>query len=103
MDEELKEKWLKALRSGDYKQGRNALKTVTNRFCCLGVLADIVNPKGWQKDGLEPNKYSWARPKSTSFLPLNLISTDIQVQLVNMNDSDGKSFTSIADWIEKNV
>lgn len=31
-------KWLKALRSGDYKQGNGHLKTADNKFCCLGVL-----------------------------------------------------------------
>ena len=40
-------KWLKALRSGKYKQGRGALcqidKKGTESFCCLGVLCDLYN------------------------------------------------------------
>jgi len=40
---ELKENWLKALRSGDYIQHGDKLRSNNNhkRMCCLGVLADI--------------------------------------------------------------
>ena len=37
-------KWVKVLRSGDYKQGRKALKRKTSEgceHCCLGVLAEL--------------------------------------------------------------
>lgn len=37
MDPELKAKWIKALRSGAYDQGREAL-VAYGRYCCLGVL-----------------------------------------------------------------
>lgn len=47
MDQSIKEKWVEALRSGDYEQGTGALRqknerTGTETFCCLGVLCDIV-------------------------------------------------------------
>ena len=42
MKPEIKTRWLEALRSGRYKQGRSALRTSNNEFCCLGVLCDIV-------------------------------------------------------------
>jgi len=43
MDETVKQKWLDALRSGDYEQGIDALRRTngTDRFCCLGVLCDL--------------------------------------------------------------
>lgn len=45
MNETIKEKWLKALRSGKYKQGTGRLfgKYEKNKkeFCCLGVLCDL--------------------------------------------------------------
>lgn len=62
MKKEVAELWVKALRSGKYKQGRSALCTVvadpenpknkTKSYCCLGVLADIAskstnNPGKW--------------------------------------------------------
>lgn len=33
-------KWVEALRSGKYKQGRQYLRK-NNQYCCLGVLAEI--------------------------------------------------------------
>lgn len=59
-----KKSWLRALRSGDYKQGRNWLRkksSDTDCYCCMGVYADIVEPKSW----LEPTSvysdsaYEW--------------------------------------------
>ena len=51
MNPTVKEKWLAALRSGKYEQGEVALKC-NNKFCCLGVLADIYaqeNNLEWTK------------------------------------------------------
>ncbi len=41
MNKRIKTRWLKALRSGKYKQGQNKLKTDQGNFCCLGVLTDL--------------------------------------------------------------
>jgi hypothetical protein len=41
MNPEVKQKWIDALRSGEYEQGMKALRDRFNRFCCLGVLCDI--------------------------------------------------------------
>jgi len=38
------QKWVKALRSGKYKQGRNRLRK-KDRFCCLGVLCELERPR----------------------------------------------------------
>lgn len=40
MNPEIKDKWVKALKSGEYKQGLGVLK-FEDRFCCLGVLCDL--------------------------------------------------------------
>lgn len=40
MNKQVKKKWLKALRSGEYKQGQENLNK-DNAFCCLGVLCDL--------------------------------------------------------------
>ena len=48
MNKEIAIKWVKALRSGKYKQGKHNLCTILNgnkKFCCLGVLTDM-----YQKD-----------------------------------------------------
>jgi len=44
MKKRIKNKWLKELRSGAYKQGRGVMLKITDEgdeFCCLGVLCDI--------------------------------------------------------------
>ena len=46
LDKKLKAKWIKALLSGDYKQGKGILKNKKGEYCCLGVLADICGKLG---------------------------------------------------------
>lgn len=42
MKKEIADKWVAALRSGKYQQGKNVLSANENSFCCLGVLCDVV-------------------------------------------------------------
>ena len=42
---ELIKEWIEALRSGEYTQGKKALRNIKNEFCCLGVLCDITKEK----------------------------------------------------------
>lgn len=46
MNPEVKEKWLTALRSGDYAQGKGKLEKIDaegqSTYCCLGVLCDLA-------------------------------------------------------------
>lgn len=45
MNRTVKKKWVQALKSGKYKQGRGHLKQVDQNkneyYCCLGVLCDL--------------------------------------------------------------
>jgi hypothetical protein len=43
MKTEIKAKWVAALRSGEFRQGRNELLTGAGEFCCLGVLCELHN------------------------------------------------------------
>jgi hypothetical protein len=57
MDQNIKQEWIEALESGKYRQGSGQLKGFTSTtedfkqcdigFCCLGVLCDILAPKGF--------------------------------------------------------
>lgn len=40
MNPEIKAKWVAALRSGEYEQGKHALRDA-EQFCCLGVLCSL--------------------------------------------------------------
>jgi hypothetical protein len=42
MDLEIKRRWVEALKSGKYQQGKKALQT-DEGFCCLGVLCDLYS------------------------------------------------------------
>jgi len=43
MNPKIKRRWLQALRSGKYTQGKNVLhKIKSDEYCCLGVLCEIA-------------------------------------------------------------
>jgi hypothetical protein len=93
MDAELKQKWVTALRSGEFKQGRGALEE-DGTFCCLGVLCRVTGRPTTHKNG-GPNRDR--RP-----LPLELLNFEQQWRLTAMNDA-GKTFPEIASYIEANL
>lgn len=107
MDPALKAKWLEALRSGKYAQGEGALCRDSN-YCCLGVLADIVDPNAWIFRG--PDKYSSWKSFTCFFdedkdeeLGIGGHSNDLMA--MNDGDHNGRKYTfaEIADWIEENL
>lgn len=128
MDAELKNKWVSALRSGDYEQGMDSLRTVKGEFCCLGVLCDILWPDQWARDGHgdRPEETWWNEGNGRSFYYLTDSTMaelgldeetvdDTQVRaaaegdylslagyFAHLNDL-GASFDEIADAIEKKV
>ena len=104
MKRELMRRWVRALRSGKYKQGHGYLCEVNRdgeeQFCCLGVLADIAVDGWWELASI--NGYYLIDGASGA------LTTDMrkefgltgQSKLIRMNDS-GKSFEEIADYIEE--
>lgn len=113
MDSELKAKWVEALRSGKYKQGKDKLRTIDDRFCCLGTLCDVIDSSKWVKElnclGIEYWVYRIGEDPSefnSSLLPFkmeNELGLESHVgRLVADNDA-GVSFEHIAKYIEKNV
>lgn len=53
MNTQIKQKWVDALRSGEYSQGTGRRRTVEG-FCCLGVLCDIYakeHNEDWKFNG----------------------------------------------------
>ena len=53
MNQEIKAKWVNALRSGDYEQGQGALKNPNGQYCCLGVLCDLYDKHRMEEFGAE--------------------------------------------------
>jgi hypothetical protein len=44
--EDIKAQWVAALRSGEFEQGKTALKTNEGSYCCLGVLCELAVREG---------------------------------------------------------
>ena len=93
MDKELRDRWVAALRSGRYKQGKWDLRD-GDKFCCLGVLADLVDPEGWEG-------CSWN--DCFVYVPSTILPEDKCRVLAVMNDHQSLSFSEIADYIERNL
>lgn len=116
MKADIKAKWLAALRSGKYQQGRGALLQQgdgDNEYCCLGVLGSICGANSRQLSNgqiLEDVDMGYVlgpwQPRKPGFYPFEpgRPETHVTIQrvLAAMNDN-GKSFAEIADYIEANV
>jgi hypothetical protein len=106
-DTELKKKWVAALRSGEYKQGQRGLRSrVDNedRFCCLGVLCDLIDSTKWRGVVYAAGEDYEER---LSYVPDAIaasigLSSDDQHELARLNDS-GYSFAHIAEVIESKL
>jgi hypothetical protein len=46
MDPQIRARWVAALRSGEYAQGRAMLRTDGGELCCLGVLCELAVTDG---------------------------------------------------------
>ena len=93
LTKKVKNQWLEALRSGEYKQGWGALKS-HDRYCCLGVLQVIK--------GLKVDNCGLLTNRRADITCVKGLSVDTQGELSTFNDTD-KSFDWIADWIDKNI
>jgi hypothetical protein len=129
MKKDIAKKWVKALRSGKYKQGQSWLKQYDKkgqeRHCCLGVLCELYNDEMKKKhkkslnskivDGCEAQRISfnkqeqglpsvvkkWAGMKDSLGYFVNT-NREFSECLADMNDI-GVKFKTIANTIEKNI
>ena len=88
LPEDFAEKWLTALRSGNYKQTTDKYKW-HGMSCAMGV--------GYTVNGfkIKSGKYTDNRPT-----PMQI---GLQREIMELNDNKQRTFTEIADWIESNV
>ena len=102
LPEDIKTKWLEALRSGEYKQGVKQLhNSIYNTYCCLGVLGHIC---GYTNEKLATNSVLWGGDYENVPKIVQGAWWDNEVVniLTQMNDA-GQSFLDIANWIEENL
>jgi hypothetical protein len=122
MNPEVRAKWTAALRSGEYRQGFEALHSATedgDKFCCLGVLCDLAMREGVvtadspSRSDDDVNAELWSYGGRVDYLPeavrdwAGLDDTNPQVPVTDekdeplgwLNDHDW-SFAQIADAID---
>ncbi len=115
MNIEVKRKWVDALRSGEYKQGKGQLRK-GDKFCCLGVLCDLhaketghrwsVVPQNSEAKFIRSYLDSDCYPDDRVAEWAGLKETDPVIKghsLATYNDGTNSSFFEIADLIEKNL
>lgn len=104
-----KDKWLLALRSGIYVQGKGTLHNAKgNTYCCLGVLCHVLDGNV-DLDHTLPT-YEWLDEHGIQFFGFGNIRKmrDPAVELSKtmtlsaMNDS-GISFQDIAEYLENEI
>ena len=100
MDAKIKAKWVKALRSGKYQQGRAFLERA-GAYCCLGVLCKVMGRQ------VEQNENHEEIPPRAILDAAGLHHKTAQ-KLADKNDGSGgedhaHSFNEIAAYIEKRL
>jgi len=101
MKRKIRDLWVRALIGGNFTQGKQALRDSHNNCCCLGVLCELVDPKGWHLDS--PHRWYYSHHNSTTWPNKSLcrevgLSKKFAQKLAEMND-EGKSFVEIAQYI----
>lgn len=108
MNQRIKKLWIKALRSGKYKQGEGYLKSTDRikRFCCLGVLCEVYR----ETEGKGRWRGHYFGSQRTNVLPTTVrkwaaIDKDDpelgRTRTASELNDIGKSFNFIAGRIEK--
>ena len=116
MDKLIADKWIKALRSGVYKQATGELED-NNSFCCLGVLCKlgqsegikvILRPEIARRNSRllgeslqdQPNIKAWSGMYN-DHSELSNKSDVVLNSLIKLNDESKYTFIQIADVIER--
>ena len=110
MKKEHAKAWLKNLRSGKFKQGREQLGSAKTGYCCLGLLEKTVSGKVESGATSYYSSQTWLRLKGVRYRTA-FNADDLDPQICNYanqgrtqasvaNDDFGLSFKEIADLIE---
>lgn len=117
LPKKFKTDWIKALRSGNYKQGSGALAseheyTTKTSYCCLGVACDVAGEdiaqfidEEWITNDYVANAFTLVPTELHGEGEDNILVEKLSM----MNDAKDKyqlhehNFLDIAEWIETNV
>ena len=107
---DIKQRFIKALRSGKYKPAQGRLRRTGSEyegFCCLGVLCQLhleETNTPWQGKDYQGSEASLpAEVINWALTPLGQTrSLQIQANLIHINDRKLLGFKGIADYIQDN-
>lgn len=117
LNPDVKAKWLAALRSGEYSQGRRQLRTPTGGYCCIGVLCDISGMGEWREAMDREAGYDYVGVghqgtyRAWSHAPAIVRDWAVETHdmgdewetLIKLNDYNKLSFEEIATYIEAHL
>lgn len=105
MNKRIKRLWIKALRSGKFKQGVGAMKETIGddfQYCCLGVLEELhVSATGNPFATARKAEYLSKPCREWAGLPETVADPLIGKTTASELNDNGKSFKYIANRIEK--
>jgi hypothetical protein len=91
------QQWIDALLSGKYQQLRYAMYGVNGSYCCLGVCMRELKPE----IAINDEREMVLTP--TYPIEVELLSDEIQSQLIDLNDTKKANFPAIAEWLKINL
>ncbi len=115
MDEQLKNRWVEALRSNTYRKCTGFLQRSTEdgepQFCALGVLLDVSGVGKWIPDA--PGHRVVYQVRNADGIPYYMttgltialrekfgLTEGQQDRIIELNDRGEYSLNRISDWIE---
>jgi hypothetical protein len=121
VNQDIKSRWVAALRSGEFPQGGSALNK-NGKFCCLGVLCELAVHDGviesleWMKNSVGYRSPGSIGRVETGILPVDVTywaglaggdpwvyGADGLLHHLSIINDDGVPFTVIANLIEEQL
>lgn len=107
MDAKLKAGWVKALRSGEYRQAQGLLMDKTGALCCLGVLCKVagleIRPDGKGVVGADESTNTAMYEPIFGILGGHAQSCPLSTRNDGASGFHRHTFPEIADYIEANL
>lgn len=108
MKQNILKKWVENLRSGKFEQGKAALRSNDNKYCCLGVLCETIKEEmgiSWQSNA---NGFGYYFDDRYDILPYSVVNYcgipgstgDLKIEYITdeINDSGGhEAYTSLTE------
>lgn len=109
MNQQIKQQWTAALRSGEYQQTYGEIRNGSDEYCANGVLCElhslaVMHRGGWQQLG---KRYAWFyllhRFPDENVRDWAEVDTDTLLEIERLNDKERLTFNELAAYIDNNL